>query len=56
MCTPNALICLGYEYSGSTASMLAPPPGSDSPEFGILRTFANEQERDAFYASALFKA
>jgi antibiotic biosynthesis monooxygenase (ABM) superfamily enzyme len=38
------------------ASMLTPPPGSDSREYGILRTFANEQERDAFYASPMFKA
>lgn len=38
------------------ASMLAPPPGSDSREFGILRTFANETERDAFYESPMFKA
>jgi uncharacterized protein len=38
------------------ASMLVPPPGSPSPEFGILRTFANAQERDAFYASPMFKA
>jgi antibiotic biosynthesis monooxygenase (ABM) superfamily enzyme len=38
------------------ASMLTPPPGSDSREFGILRTFANEQERDAFYDSPMFKA
>ena len=37
------------------ASMLVPPPGSSSPEFGILRTFANAQERDAFYASPMFK-
>ena len=37
------------------ASMLVPPPGSASPEFGILRTFANSQERDAFYASPMFK-
>jgi antibiotic biosynthesis monooxygenase (ABM) superfamily enzyme len=37
------------------ASMLVPPPGSPSPEFGILRTFANAQERDAFYASPMFK-
>jgi uncharacterized protein len=37
------------------ASMLVPPPGSASPEFGILRTFANAQERDAFYASPMFK-
>src|SRR5881296_1420521 len=38
------------------ASMLTPPPGSDSREFGILRTFANEKERDAFYDSPIFKA
>ena len=37
------------------ASMLVPPPGSSSPEFGILRTFANAQERDSFYASPMFK-
>ena len=37
------------------ASMLTPPPGSDSREFGILRTFANEAERDAFYNSQMFK-
>jgi antibiotic biosynthesis monooxygenase (ABM) superfamily enzyme len=37
------------------ASMLTPPPGSDSREFGILRTFANESERDAFYNSQMFK-
>src|SRR5258708_1553594 len=36
------------------ASMLAPPPGSSSREFGILRTFADETERDAFYKSAVF--
>ena len=38
------------------ASMLVPPPGSPSPEFGILRTFANEREREDFYASPMFKA
>lgn len=38
------------------ASMLTPPPGSDTREFGILRTFANEEERDAFYASPMFQA
>jgi hypothetical protein len=38
------------------ASMLTPPPGSDFREFGILRTFANETERDAFYESPMFKA
>jgi antibiotic biosynthesis monooxygenase (ABM) superfamily enzyme len=46
-----------FAYSGvHGASMLVPPPGSPSPEFGILRTFANEQERDDFYASPTFKA
>src|SRR5258708_23731590 len=38
------------------ADMLVPPPGSDTREYGILRTFANEAERDAFYASPMFKA
>jgi antibiotic biosynthesis monooxygenase (ABM) superfamily enzyme len=37
------------------ATMIVPPPGSDSREFGILRTFANERERDDFYESPLFK-
>ena len=38
------------------ASMLTPPPASNSREFGILRTFANEAERDAFYKSPMFQA
>jgi uncharacterized protein len=38
------------------ATMIVPAPGSDSREFGILRTFADEGERDAFYASDLFKS
>lgn len=38
------------------ATMIVPPPGSDSREFGILRTFADARERDAFYASPLFKS
>jgi len=38
------------------SSMLTPPPGSDSRELGILRTFASEKERDAFYGSPVFKA
>ena len=37
------------------ANMLVPAPGSSSLEYGILRTFANEQERDAFYGSPMFK-
>jgi antibiotic biosynthesis monooxygenase (ABM) superfamily enzyme len=38
------------------ATMLTPPPGSGSREFGILRTFTSEQERDEFYASPMFQA
>jgi antibiotic biosynthesis monooxygenase (ABM) superfamily enzyme len=38
------------------ASMLVPPPGSGAREFGILRAFASERERDAFYDSPLFRA
>ena len=37
------------------ASMLVPPPGSSSSEYGILRAFASEQERNAFYDSPMFK-
>ena len=46
-----------FEHSGVLgATMIVPPPGSQSGEFGILRTFADEKERDAFYASPIFKA
>lgn len=38
------------------ATLLVPLPGSPSREFGILRTFADESERDAFYASPRFRA
>jgi uncharacterized protein len=34
---------------------LYPPPGSASTEYGILRSFANARDRDAFYGSAFFK-
>jgi hypothetical protein len=37
------------------ASMLTPPPGSETREYGILRTFGSEAERDAFYNSAMFQ-
>ena len=36
------------------AAMLVPPPGSSSTEYGIIRSFANGAERDAFYASSLY--
>src|SRR6266496_51178 len=38
------------------ATMIVPPPGSDTREFGILPTVADEKERDDFYASPIFKA
>jgi uncharacterized protein len=38
------------------ASLLTPLPGSDARKYGILRTFADEKERDMFYQSAIFKA
>lgn len=46
-----------YGHSGVIgASMIVPPPGSGSAEFGILRTFTSEQARDEFFDSPLFKA
>lgn len=46
-----------YAHGGVLgASLLTPLPGADSREFGILRTFASETERDAFYESPMFKA
>ena len=36
------------------AAVLVPPPGSGSMEYGILRSFANAAERDAFYASPMY--
>jgi antibiotic biosynthesis monooxygenase (ABM) superfamily enzyme len=36
------------------AAMLVPPPGSSSMEYGIIRSFANTDERDAFYASPFY--
>ena len=50
---------LGTSFDHPTvlgASMLTPPPGSENREYGILRAFANEADRDAFYQSELFKA
>jgi uncharacterized protein len=37
------------------AAMITALPGAHPNEIGILRTFADEAERDAFYASTLFK-
>src|SRR5437763_16339168 len=37
-------------------AMLVPPPGSHSNEYGIIRTFASDEERKSFYASPAFLA
>jgi antibiotic biosynthesis monooxygenase (ABM) superfamily enzyme len=37
------------------ATFVVPPPGSPTREFGILRTFRDEHERDEFYASPLYR-
>ena len=37
------------------AAMITALPGADNREIGILRTFADEAERDAFYNSELFR-
>jgi uncharacterized protein len=34
---------------------LYPPPGSDSAEYGIMRSFAGAADRDAFYETPLFR-
>lgn len=36
--------------------MFVPMPGSDSREYGVLRTFENQQKLEDFYKSPLFKA
>ena len=38
------------------ADMLTPPPGSNSREFGLLRTFVDKKTRDEFFESGMFKA
>src|SRR5262245_377234 len=35
--------------------LISPPVGSTTREYGILRTFADEHERDEFYRSDLFE-
>jgi antibiotic biosynthesis monooxygenase (ABM) superfamily enzyme len=35
--------------------MLFPPPGSGSSEYGVMRSFASLEARDAFYASPLYQ-
>ncbi|UQA55468.1 antibiotic biosynthesis monooxygenase [Polyangium aurulentum] len=35
--------------------LLHPAPGSDSTEYGILRSFASAEDREAFYKTDLYK-
>ena len=35
--------------------IISPPRGSNTREYGILRTFRDDKERDAFYRSDLFE-
>jgi antibiotic biosynthesis monooxygenase (ABM) superfamily enzyme len=45
-----------FSYSGvHGASMISGPEGEGDREIGILRTFKNKAERDAFYNSEQFK-
>lgn len=37
------------------AGMITALPGADNREIGILRTFADEAERDAFYGSQMYR-
>jgi len=34
--------------------LISPPQGSNTPEYGVLRTFTTEHERDQFYKSDRF--
>ncbi len=44
------------QAGGHGVIMLRPLPGSGGRDYGILRSFANAAERDAFYASPAFTA
>lgn len=45
-----------FRYTGvHGASIISGPEGDDEREIGILRTFKNKAERDAFYNSEQFK-
>ena len=49
---------MGESFSNSGvhgASMISGPEGDTDREIGILRTFKNKAERDAFYNSEQFK-
>lgn len=53
----RAFFRASFAHTGvAGALMIAPAPGSQSREYGILRSFASEAERDDFYRSPLFLA
>jgi uncharacterized protein len=43
------------EKASTGAQFLRPLPGNNSRTYGILRSFASEEDRDAFYNSAIFR-
>ena len=46
-----------FDHSGTRGvQILSPAPGANSREYGILRSFATESDRNAFYQSPMFKA
>ncbi len=45
-----------FEHHGVLGvSMIIPPPHAATREYGILRTFATVEERDAFYQSPMYR-
>ncbi len=43
-----------FAHSGVLGvTVIVPPPGSDSREVGILRTFTKDKERDDFFTSTI---
>lgn len=53
----HEFIRASFSYHGVLgAGMVVPAPGSGILEYGILRTFRSEQERDEFYGSSVFRA
>jgi uncharacterized protein len=47
--------CSLAESGARGVHCLYPPPGSPLNEYGILRTFASESDREAFYQSKLYR-
>jgi quinol monooxygenase YgiN len=54
----KAILSFFADAQGGTATLgaqlLRPLPGSESQTYGILRSFANEQDREVFYESDSF--